>query len=294
MKRETSRGLAPVTVLCATFGLSTAAFYAAKKASESPDAREEKSRSPRRGFATVEEILAAVRKVLAEFPSWGVRKVWSILRREHGLVVSRKRVWAVMSAHGLVLPKEREHHEAPPRGHVGVPEPNRRFATDGTFVWTTLDGWVSLVPTIDCGCRSILGMVVSKAQDATTWLRSLREALRTAFGSPAKVPRGVELRTDHAAQFTSAEAMKLATTWRLEHTFAPKGRPTGNSIVERVIRTLKEELLWTRDWADADEVAEAVRDWMERYNRRRPHQSLDWSTPAEYRASRLAPAPVAA
>lgn len=294
MKRETSRGLAPVTVLCATFGLSTAAFYAAKKASESPDAREEKSRSPRRGFATVEEILAAVRKVLAEFPSWGIRKVWSILRREHGLVVSRKRVWAVMSAHGLVLPKEREHHEAPPRGHVGVPEPNRRFATDGTFVWTTLDGWVSLVPTIDCGCRSILGMVVSKAQDATTWLRSLREALRAAFGSPAKVPRGLELRTDHGAQFTSTEAKKLATTWRLEHTFAPKGRPTGNSIVERVIRTLKEELLWTRDWADADEVANAVREWMERYNRRRPHQSLGWSTPAEHRASRLAPAPVAA
>jgi transposase InsO family protein len=294
MKRETSRGLAPVTVLCATFGLSTAAFYAAKKASESPDAREEKSRSPRREFATVEEILAAVRKVLAEFPSWGVRKVWSILRREHGLVVSRKRVWAVMSAHGLVLPKEREHHEAPPRGHVGVPEPNRRFATDGTFVWTTLDGWVSLVPTIDCGCRSILGMVVSKAQDATTWLRSLREALRAAFGSPAKVPRGLELRTDHGAQFMSAEAKKLATTWSLEHTSAPKGRPTGNSIVERVIRTLKEELLWTRDWADTDEVAEAVREWMERYNRRRPHQSLGWSTPAEYRASRLDPAPVAA
>jgi transposase InsO family protein len=37
-----------------------------------------------------------------------------------------------------------------------------------------------------------------------------------------------------------------------------------------------------------------VREWMERYNRRRPHQSLGWSTPAEYRASRLAPAPVAA
>jgi hypothetical protein len=50
----------------------------------------------------------------------------------------------------------------------------------------------------------------------------------------------------------------LCTRWRVEHTYAPVGRPTGNAVVERVIRTMKEEVLWLKDWEDAAEVAAAV------------------------------------
>jgi transposase InsO family protein len=241
-------------------------------------------RLPRRPkAASAETVLAAIRTVIAEKPAWGVRKVWAMLRREHGLTVSRKRVWALMRGANLVLARDREHGEPPPRGHVTTDRPNRRFATDLTTVWTKREGWVAIMPTIDCGCRSILGLVVSKAQDALTVLSSVREALVTAFGKPSEVPDGLELRTDHGPQYTGDECAELLEHWNVEHTYAPIGRPTGNAVVERVIRTMKEELLWLRDWNDADEIRRELDAWRRSYNERRPHQALDWKTPAEVR-----------
>ena len=65
------------------------------------------------------------------------------------------------------------------------------------------------------------------------------------------------------------------------------GRPTGNAVAERVIRTMKEEVVWLRDWEGADELREALLAWQHRYNTQRPHQALGWKTPAEHRAEKL-------
>lgn len=287
MSRQTSRGEAPVATLCVTFRISRAAYYAAKERMRTERCSGSTSnvvRLPRRpNVASAEEVLVAARKIIQEHPAWGVRKVWAMLRREHGLKVSRKRVWTLMRGANLVLARDREHGEPPPRGHVKTELPNRRFATDITTVWTKRDGWVAITPTIDCGCRSLLSLLVSKSQDALTILGSVREALVAAFGAPSNVPEGLELRTDHGPQYTGADCEELVRHWGLEHTYAPIGRPTGNSVVERVIRTMKEELLWLRDWNDAEEIRLALADWRRAYNERRPHQALAWKTPAEVR-----------
>jgi putative transposase len=65
------------------------------------------------------------------------------------------------------------------------------------------------------------------------------------------------------------------------------GRPTGNAVAERFIQTLKVELIWTRDWESIAELREAVAQWLHVYNHVRPHQALDWMTPAEKRAENL-------
>jgi putative transposase len=58
--------------------------------------------------------------------------------------------------------------------------------------------------------------------------------------------------------------------------------------VERFIRTLKEELIWLRDWNSAEELRAAVATWLDHYHHHRPHQALNWQTPIERRAERLA------
>jgi putative transposase len=191
-----------------------------------------------------------------------------------------------MRAHGLVLVRDHEPGETP-RGHVVVPEPNRRLATDFTTCWTRRDGTVAIVPTIDCGCRTV-ELVVTKDQHGPSILASVRLKLVAAFGSPDNVPAGVELRTDHGPQYTGSDCAALCDEWNLLHTYAPVGRPTGNAVAERVIRTLKEEVVWLRDWESIDELRVALAAWVRRYNELRPHQALDWKTPAEYRAERLA------
>jgi putative transposase len=64
-------------------------------------------------------------------------------------------------------------------------------------------------------------------------------------------------------------------------------RPTGNAVVERVIRTLEEELLWLRDEEDAQEVARAVEACRRKDNEARPHSALGWKMPSAWRAANL-------
>lgn len=295
MNRHTAAGDASVSLLCATFDLSRAAYYAEARRQRGAAAPGDDGKIialPRRPRHTsAEVVLLRIREVLDRETSaaWGVRKVWATLRRE-GLRVSRRRVHAIMRAHGLVLARDREPGETP-RGHVAVPEPNRRLATDLTTVWTKRDGVVALVPTIDCGDRTAV-VVVTKDQHGPAVLASVEAKLVAAFGSPANVPDGVELRTDHGPQYTGADCAALCERWRLAHTYAPVGRPTGNAVVERFIRTLKEELIWLRDWDSADELRAAIATWLHHYLHHRPHQALNWQTPIERRAERLA-APVA-
>jgi putative transposase len=287
MNRQTEAGKATVTLLCALFDLSRAAYYAALKPTPKRAAKVVSLPKPPR-HASAEDVLTAIREVLAEdgAQAWGVRKVWATIRRR-GVKVSRKRVWAMMHAHGLVLARDREPGEVT-RGHVAVPEPNRRLASDLTTTWTKQDGTIGITLAVDCGCRSVLGFSVAKEQDAPTVLAATEQALETAFGSPGRVPEGLDYRTDHGPQFTGNDCEALCTRWGIEHTFAPVGRPTGNAVVERLIRTLKEEVIWLRDWDTVDQVRQAVTAWVERYNNKRPHQALDYKTPAEYRAERLA------
>lgn len=290
MNRATSRGEAPVTFVCRTFAVSRAAYYASQK----PAGPRPPTSPPRTRGTPVATVLAAIERVVAAHPAWGVRKVWATLKRE-GLRVGRRRIWALMHAHGHVLAGGTPREPSPRRGHVVVPEPNRRIATDFTTVWTTDDGLVAVAITVDCGCRSVLDVTVSKSQDAPSMLASVDNALVVAFGVPENVPDGVELRSDHGSVYTGADAHTFALRWGVEQTFAPVGRPTGNAVAERTIRTMKEECIWLADWRDQAALRAALATWRSEFNDIRPHQSLNWATPAEYRAAKLSqPAKLAA
>ena len=230
----------------------------------------------------------AIQRIADAHPAWGVRKVWATLRRRpYELRVGRRRAYALMKAMGLTLPPDRKPRNRLTYGHVVVEEPNRRWATDLTTTWTAQHGLVAILIVIDCGCRSVLQAVVSKCQESPAVLAPVRHALAAEFGSAAAVPDGLELRTDHGPQYTGADCDDLCRDWALDHTFAPVGRPTGNAVAERVIRTLKEECIWLADWNTIEHLQAAIDAWLWEYNNERPHQALDWQTPAERRQERL-------
>lgn len=291
MSRETSRARASVRLLCEAFGISRQAYYAALRRPAKAPAR----RRPERpgDWATAAELEAGVRRMVAQHPAWGVRKIRVCLRRE-GVVASHKRVWAMANSLGLVLPAPRERDPETPRGQVVAATSDRRWATDLTTTWTKRDGVVAIVPVIDCGDRVVFACAVTKSQEAPSVLAPVVQALREVFGKPGLVPDGLELRTDHGPQYTGADCGSLCAEWRLDHTLAPVGRPTGNAVAERVIQTLKVELLWTRDFETAEEVRAAVLEWLRVYNHDRPHQALGWETPAERREKNIAAARAAA
>lgn len=318
MSRVTSRGTASVGELCEAFMLSRQAYYAAKQRVEqkSPSAPQRPTAGtggpaivdPGASSAAVSEaealdpafrgrsgipaprLLLAIRAVISRSPAWGVRKVWAFLRHVCGWIVSRRRIWRLMKGNNLVLPASApERREALPRGHVAVPESNRRWATDLTTQATARDGVVAIVPVIDCGDRAVLAIAITRSQEAPAVLRPVENALGAVFVDRRGVPDGLELRSDHGPQYTGADALALCERWGLVHTFAPVARPTGNAVAERVIQTLKVELLWTRDWESIAELERAITEWVDLYNNQRPHQALGWRTPAQQRALNLNP-----
>ena len=303
MSLTTLAGKATVEQACTLFGISRAAYYASRnppalrliEGGLSSNAKPASTSASKAMKAGVEELKAAIEAIVNGHPAWGVRKVWATLRRppyEHR--IGHRRVWALMKSMGLCLPTQRPERPSERRGRVFVEEPNRRIATDLTTVHTRDDGMVAVVPVIDCGCRSGLALVVTNSQSAAAVLAPVRAALADAFGSQGNVPDGVELLTDHGTQYTAADCEDLCNEWNLKHLFAPVARPTGNSVAERFIRTIKEECIWLRDWTSAAELQEHLTAWLRVYNEGRPHQALGWQTPSERRAARLTPIKAAA
>ncbi len=57
----------------------------------------------------------------------------------------------------------------------------------------------------------------------------------------------------------------------------------GNAETERVIRTIKEELLWLEEFDTLLEAEQNIREWIERdYNQLYPHSSLGYRSPEEF------------
>jgi transposase InsO family protein len=155
---------------------------------------------------------------------------------------------------------------------LGTGATGRPAATTATARVT----WAS--PVIDFGDRSVLAIGVSKSQEAEMVLAPLRTALEEAFATPEGVAEDLEMHTDHGPQYTWSVCHTECTTWRVAHTFAPAGRPTGNATTERVILTKIVARVWAQDWESADELRRTLEAWRLRYNHQRPHESLAWRT----------------
>ena len=291
MSLATSRGQATVRQLCKAMCISPQAYYQARaRLDREAEATVDPPRKSQPNMTVSDaELRAAIQRVKAEegAAAWGHRKVWAVLRHLEGLRVGHNRVWKMMGALGLLLPATGPHSLYAREAEVAVPTSNRRWGTDLTTVWTRLDGLVAVAPVIDYGDRDLLAIGVSKSQEAEIVLAPLRTALQESFGTPEGVPAGLELRSDNGPQYRGSVCFDLSLEWNFEQSFTLVGQPTGNAITERVILTMKTEVIWAQDWESAEELRQALEAWRHRYNHRRPHEALGWQTPAQRRVENL-------
>ena len=89
------------------------------------------------------------------------------------------------------------------------------------------------------------------------------------------------IRVDNGPEFISRLLDHWCREKNIELVFIQPGKPMQNGYVERCNGSVRKELLSSNVFNSLDEVREKAMEWMEDYNRERPHEALGYRTPVD-------------
>jgi len=235
-------------------------------------------------------LVEHIRSIKSEHPFWGYRRIWAHLKYVNGLEVNKKRILRLMREQELLV-KDNTALKAKRVSNTRKPKPakpNQWWGIDMTKVMVAGFGWMYLVVVLDWYTKKIVGHYVGLECRAKHWLEALDMAANYQF------PDGVyghdlHLMSDNGCQPTSIGFMKSCRDMGISQVFTSYNNPKGNADTERMFRTMKEELLWLREWLNPFELANAVGNWVDYYNRDYLHSTLGYKSPntfeKEYQAA---------
>ena len=279
-----------VARVCQVWDVPRSSFYAAQQAN--PAEVGPKLSPARRGpkpALSDEDLLAAIRADLVRSP-WtgeGHRKVWARLRALDGIRVARKRVLRLMREHRLLSPhRARPRPETSHERQIITAAPNVMWAIDATQVTTVRDGKVWLFGVAEHWNAELLGWHVAKHGTRFEAIQAVGMAVRQQFCHlGAGAARGLALRHDHGSNFMAEAFQKQIRFWGISPSYAFVGEPETNGVIERLFRTLKEQIVHGRIFQTIDEVRDAVRSFVARYNAEWLIEKNGHRSPADMRAA---------
>jgi putative transposase len=234
---------------------------------------------------TAEEDLAICKeldKLHLEFPAFGSRKLSRLLKAQ-GQTVNRKRVQRLMRTMGIeaLAPKPRTTVPAPEHTkfpyllrHLAIVRPNQVWASDITYI-PTRQGHCYLVAVMDWYTRRVLSWRISNTMDSCFCIEVVEEALAN-FGLPEI------FNTDQGSQFTDDNFTSVLLDKGVKVSMDGRGRFMDNIFVERLWRSVKCEEVYLNDYRDVADARRGIAIYLEKYNHRRPHQTLGFQTPVAF------------
>lgn len=223
-----------------------------------------------------EQFVKPIKAMIEENPSFGYRTV------AHLLDFNKNTVQRVFQLMGWQVRKRPVGFRPRIQALPSVAKaPDERWATDLCRVWSGKDGWSHLALVIDCHTRELLGWHLSRSGRSKTAEAALEQALITRYGCLGRVKKPFLLRSDNGLVFTSRSYTTLVKSYGLQQEFITPYSPEQNGMVERVIRTLKEQCAHRHRFESLQHASRIIGDWIGFYNHQRPHQALGMKTPAE-------------
>lgn len=226
----------------------------------------------------VNELLAQrIRRVIDALPYAGYRTVAWLLGE------NKNTVQRVFQIKGWQVRKRKSGHRPRVQALPSVAtRPNERWATDMARVWCgDLHRWCALTLVMDCCTRELLGWRLSPTGNARAAEAALEEALINRYGILGKAQDDLTIRSDNGLVFTSRRFTRTVYHYGIKQEFIRPHTPQQNGMVERLIRSVKEQCLWLHNFASLDEARKALGAWFRYYNEQRPHQALGMKTPRE-------------
>ena len=227
-----------------------------------------------------QELLKEIKTLLKEHPLWGYRRVWAYLRYIKGYQINKKRIYRLMKQQDLLQKKKLTlKAKRTPSKKPKATKPREILGIDGTKFWINGFGWINLIIVIDWYTKEILGHEISLRNKSIQWITALQEALFNGYPEGAK-DKGIKLVSDHGSQPTSRSFMKFCSELGIKQIFASYNNPKGNAETERMIRTIKEEVIWVHEFESLEEAKEKIKEFIEFYNREYPHSAIGYKSPS--------------
>jgi transposase InsO family protein len=231
-------------------------------------------------------LLDRIHAIKADHPAWGYRRIWSCLRYREGMILGKNRVYRLLREHHLLATQTRllRARRGPLRDKPRTTIPNRVWGTDMTKIHVQSWGWLYLHVVLDWGSKKVVGWHLSTTSKTWDWLTPLSSAINTQFPDGRDDQPQLLLVSDNGCQPTSTAFMAACRALDIRQVFTTFNNPKGNADTERIFRTLKEDLVWPRDWFSFQQLHSALNHWFHSYNHDFPHSSIHHQTPAQYEA----------
>jgi putative transposase len=128
--------------------------------------------------------------------------------------------------------------------------------------------------------KKLVGHYSGKQARTAEWLEALEKGLNREFPGGVR-GHGLKLMSDIGSQPTSLSFIKACSNLEVQQVFTSYNNPKGNADTERMIRTMKEELFWLREWKGEAELSRELDNWVDYYNRSYLHSALGYRTPIQ-------------
>ena len=253
----------PVSRQAAALGLSRSSVYS----------------KPRPAPASDLALMRRIDELHLHYPFAGSRMLCGLLRGE-GIATGRRHVRTLMRRMGIEALYRRPRTTKPAPGHkiypyllrgLEITRPNQVWAMDITYI-PMASGFVYLAIVLDWFSRRALSFRVSITLEEDFCVEALEEAL-ARHGKPEIV------NTDQGSQFTGAAFTGALARHKIAISMDGKGAWRDNVFTERLWRSIKYEEVYLRAYDSVTEARASIGRYLDFYNRRRPHSSLDGMTP---------------
>ena len=225
-----------------------------------------------------------------EHPYAGSRMLRDFLRRGDYQGIGRKRVRTLMKRMGIEAIYRKPNTSKKHPKHLIYPYllrnltitlSNHVWAADITYI-PMKHGFVYLFAVVDWASRRVLAWRLSNTLTTDFCMEAVQEAIRK-YGKPEI------FNTDQGCQFTSQEFTGLLKDNGIRISMDGKGCWRDNVFVERLWRSIKYEEVYLYAYDSVTAAKQGLERYITKYNRIRPHSSLDQMTPNEFYFVNLPP-----
>ena len=113
----------------------------------------------------------------------------------------------------------------------------------------------------------------------------MENAVLLAFNGT--VPEGLVLRTDNGPQYISNEFRSAMKLLGIKLEYIQKHTPEDNGNIESFHNSIKTDYIWPNEFRDFHDASIAIGEAFTDYNECRPHSSIDYLPPREFRRKLL-------